>query len=680
MTPSHDRERDEVAPVRSADTTPLGRSVGVGQAIPLTRREAMAASSEDIGSGVRNDGVDWKMMLRLGTNWFVISKDVSCCYGSQARAYHGRARGNASSHSTITLPPSPSPSAASLDLLGIQPHPPNFSSLPASSQHVALSPSFIFTSDPSSPLVHVYTASRGSSARLGIIPPPPGWSSPARPDNVTAIAADQAVALHGDEPDELPVGDALPARLAVFYQSGGIVILSILIDNRGGVSRLDWGRECVNPPLTRPSRRRRGAAYAPQEGDPVVLAVLHHPVLVTCSADFHLSVYSLLRPISSRATEVDSSVSPLPLPLDRISTFHSDISFHPAALSLFPTTDISHGHTKPSSAEHLTSHSFRVSLTYSTPVYPASWTVAAQEFVVALNPRMGTRDVARTECYNVGCGNLGDDSDEESVWPRRIKPVIGVKGRRATGIGTDGRWCVLSGSDNQIQVYALPASKHSASLAFPMGLAAEIKSNSLPDRRGRKRFRSGSEGDGNITHSQTLLAHSAEVTALALSGGRCISGGSDGRVLVWNLDEEVESEHRADAGVGEGRVGRTVGYVEVRTGEERVWRGAAGPRASGQTDHSDPVIVGSSEQEVDDAIKLPHPQAISGAARSFFLPRPPMPSSPASRTPRRNEQKLAIRHLAFDEEKIVGLIRTAHEPGRSADVRGDIMRVWNFNG
>lgn len=61
-------------PRASAKKPLLGRSGGLGHAIPLSRREAAEASfvdSEEVGSGVRNDGVDWKLMMRLGMNWYV---------------------------------------------------------------------------------------------------------------------------------------------------------------------------------------------------------------------------------------------------------------------------------------------------------------------------------------------------------------------------------------------------------------------------------------------------------------------------------------------------------------------------------------------------------------------------------------------------------------------------------
>lgn len=45
----------------------MSKTDGKGIALPLNRRE----EADEVGYGVRNDGVDWKMMLRLGTNWLV---------------------------------------------------------------------------------------------------------------------------------------------------------------------------------------------------------------------------------------------------------------------------------------------------------------------------------------------------------------------------------------------------------------------------------------------------------------------------------------------------------------------------------------------------------------------------------------------------------------------------------
>ena len=435
---------------------------------------------------------------------------------------------------------------------------------------------------------------------MGIIPPPPGWSSPHRPDNITAICADQAP-FQSDESIPNIEEKNLPARLAVFYQSGGFVVLSVRLEG----DRISWVREAIHPAQNRPrSIRRRATAYTPLEGDPVVLATLFFPTLITCTLAFHLSVYSL-------STQKGKTTRPT-----HLSTMHSDVSFHPAALSLFPFGD--------STGSTSVSGSFRAALTYCTPLYPSSWTVAVQEFGIELDKYM-SGDVWRGECYNVGNGDEGDESLD--VWPRKIKPIVGVRGKKAVGVGTDGRWCVLAGEDNQIQVYSLPTPSPSPS-------SSPIRSPP-------------------ILHSQTLLAHSSAVTSISLNAGRCVSGGRDGRILVWELDEELDQEEQ------EGRNGRTVGYVEVKQGGRR-WKGPSGPD-----------IDTAEEIERDEMwIGLPHPASISTAARSLFLPRPPDVI---------DERPPAIRQLAFDEEKIVGLIRQDEiSDGGRGD--GEVMKVWSFNG
>ncbi|WVQ96134.1 hypothetical protein IAU59_003236 [Kwoniella sp. CBS 9459] len=691
----------------------MGAYAGLGRATPLQSRDvsngtdgsgsalagiaeagASAEAQEEVGRGVRNDGVDWKLMLRLGTNW---------------------SNGNALSQSTITLPPSPSPSL-SCSSTAIPPLSLSPSVTPAhhhsrfrdqgqgqgqTEQFIALSPSFIFISSPLSPLVQVHAASShsstsnssASSTPLGIIPPPPGWSNPHRPDNVTAIVADQSVVT----PDETDFGQpegALPARIVVFYQSGGFVLLHISTQSGASSSGIKWKRDSIHPPHTRPhSIKRRATAHQPLEGDPVVLAALHYPILISCTRDFHLSVYTFPTVSPNPGT---ASANPAPR---HLKTLHSEVSFHPAALSLFPAPtvngivggDLS---TRSILKERDESDRFRAALTYCTPLYPSSWTVAVQE--LSISQHLG--EVRRGDSYHVGrsAGNdYGEEDDDDTiVWPRKIRPIVGVKGK-ATGVGSDGRWCVLSGEGSQIQVYSLPHHPR-VNHYHPLDDDTTHIENNLHAATYRNRRYLGDDEYTTqpIVHSQTLLAHSTEITSLALSAGRCVSGGRDGRVLVWELDEDVDDEADGSSidwkstDVGEGRMGRTVGYVEVKPGGRRsTWRGAAGPlpSADGASDNSDLESESDDDQIAlvpriprsvpRDKSALPHPQSISSAARSLFLPRPPTDYVNSSSGAGYGDalgledETPAIRHLVFDEEKIVGLVRTGE----------DVMKVWNFS-
>ncbi|TYJ54695.1 hypothetical protein B9479_004634 [Cryptococcus floricola] len=564
------------SPSRTSSATPSTNiSLSGTPGPPDIKGKRKSSSIEEVPEEtfVRHEGMDWKMMLRLGTNW---------------------SNGNALSEATIPLPPSPSPSVTSASPL---PSRLNQLSDPEPghprTQHLALFPSFIFTSSPESPLVHCYPASSplSQSSVLGIIPPPPGWSNPSRPDCVTAMCADQAVVL--PEPTGSGEERAFPAQLGVFYQSGGFVVLTIRLDSTPSAEKrtITWSRSVIRPAQTRPqSLRRRAQSYYPDRGDPIVYAAMHGKVLIVCTRGFSLSVYDL------KQKDGDGPRC--------LRTMKSDVAFHPASLSLLPNSqNKSAQHDVTPRTEQWTAY-----LTYTAPVYPSSWTATVQELHISLSsPTQSpvypvTIDVERGCTYQV----LSPSNDPDE-WPRKVRPVPGVKGS-ATNIDSDGRWCVLSGQDNKVEVFSL-----------------------TPGSR------------GGIEHRETLLAHSSSVTALSLDAGRCVTGGRDGRVLVWELDDAVENA----AGHGEGRLGRTVGYVEVRKGGRKsIWKGPSGPR-------------GEEDREV-----LPHPQAISSAARSLFLPQPPL-----SRPQDNVEDRIEIKHLAFDEEKIVGVIRGAGE---------DAIRVWNF--
>jgi hypothetical protein len=77
-SPSSTPFRETSSPARGGSATPTSRRIeGIGHATALaSRTEGIPGTDsgvgQEIGFGVRNDGVDWKMMLRLGTNWSVL--------------------------------------------------------------------------------------------------------------------------------------------------------------------------------------------------------------------------------------------------------------------------------------------------------------------------------------------------------------------------------------------------------------------------------------------------------------------------------------------------------------------------------------------------------------------------------------------------------------------------------
>lgn len=405
----------------------------------------------------------------------------------------------------------------------------------------------------------------------------------------------------------------LPARMAVFYQSGGFVVLTVRLSSALSNRGVTWVRDAISPGQSRPPSIRR-RMYAQDRGDPIVYASMYSRLLVVCSKAFHLSVFDL-------------QSGQLPR---RITTMRSDVSFHPATLTLLPSFPEGKDSDGQFVADHGTSQAFQAALTYSTPVYPSSWTIAVQEFTISLPPvsSLSTPSVSRGPTYHVSPRSTAG----EPIWPRKIRPAVGVKGCAAKSVGTDGRWCVLAGEGNKVEVFSLPSSSPNSSDC----------------------------DDGIIKHSQTLVTHSSVIASVALASGRCVSGCKDGKVLVWELDDEEEQmENSDDDGGGErNKMGKTVGYVEVREGGRRsTWKGASGPYYS-QSDEVDKAEGAGREG-------LPHPQSISSAARTLFLPQPPRTQSQVEEKDGRKE----IRCLAFDEEKIVGVVRGTKE---------EAIKVWNF--
>jgi hypothetical protein len=133
-----------------------------------------------------------------------------------------------------------------------------------------------------------------------------------------------------------------------------------------------------------------------------------------------------------------------------------------------------------------------------------------------------------------------------------------------------------------------------------------------------------------------------------------------------------------DVGEEEGRLGRTVGYVEVKRGGRREWKGPSGPVFHDDEEDEEDEGEGAEHSR---GRGLPHPASISTAARSLFLPRPPADKEMVDVPP-------AIRQLAFDEEKIVGLVRAEEDVfrptkrvalGQSGKTGGgELLKVWSF--
>lgn len=608
---------------------------------------------------LNDPSIDWKTLVKVATNW---------------------STGNATLH---TLSPSPSPArtparreSVVFDSINGSPslrktssssqHPiPTLSSSPARPQTVpspcpnhnhilALSPSFVFVAYPASPLLHIYSSSTSNyhlseatpidlTQPIALIPPPPGWSSPSRPDLITAVAVDQNRARFGK------ARERDPTRVAVWYASGGYVVLQIEAKQDEtsalnslvglGTRTVTWRRLVTYQPPESLAKRNRRRHHIVSISDPVVLGSFHWPVLAACTQKFFISVYSLS----------DAETPTL------LQTLHSPVSYHPATLSLEPVTDSQRN--MDDSATDVTAESldqeeglrYLASLAYCSPLYPNSWTLTVQRIDISLQEGNLNSDVTAGESWSVARTLRHGGTWRSRIWPFRPRgEIVGVNGDQAVGIGINQSWGVLAGEDNQIQVYKLPRQND-----------LETERSKLPSVTTALKV---------IKHTQTLLAHASSITSLSLAGERCVSSGNDGRVLVWDLTQDAmikpsqEGPEELEMATSQRSVNDALDYVEVSQGSTK-----AAP-------NEDRLVTNRGfRQDILPVPPVRHPLSLASAAREYI----------STASGQVESERRVIRNLAFNEDTIVGLVEEDAKDGTSNQVGDEnkqpIVRVWKFD-
>ena len=242
--------------------------------------------------------------------------------------------------------------------------------------------------------------------------------------------------------------------------------------------------------------------------DPVTTARMHWPLLVTVTESLTLRFLRLLGDRESGDVEVDETETPL----------QSRERWSPVILSLERADDARNNLDKEDN-----SACFSVSLAYSTPVFPASWTVGMQHFELAVSPArlkvVRAQHATAPPAYTPWLSTLtrtrlfgaGSDTEAEVFAPPPRKSPV-------TSIEHSHPFIVTSRTDNTIDVYEV------------VHLEAPISSPL------------------QVVHRRRLFGHTARVASVALlpdpdagssrdtaSPIRCISAGDDGAVKVWCL-------------------------------------------------------------------------------------------------------------------------------------------------
>lgn len=245
---------------------------------------------------------------------------------------------------------------------------------------------------------------------------------------------------------------------------------------------------------------------------PIVLASFHWPLVATCTADFHISLYQL----------GDSQQQPRLL-----KQMHSLTCHWPATISLAPFhvegPRSKLGKRRRSSTEQQSQSrqpsTFRLTVAYCSPAYPHGWTLALQEIVLDLRKGAG----GFSSRFATAPSHHAASRSRDNAAQRSAAPPLAIT--------YDDPYLVVGSQDNHLEVYELRGDVAPAPL--------------------------------RLAHRRVLYGHMGSVLSVALEDGRCVSGSSDGSVMVWALADrprrnKTRMEHvvtlRSDKQAGTGGI------------------------------------------------------------------------------------------------------------------------------
>ena len=297
----------------------------------------------------------------------------------------------------------------------------------------------------------------------------------------------------------------------------------------GEFSVFDFNHTAPVDPINKLSYKPPGPC---SRASPIIKAVYHHPLLVTLSRTFSLSLYDL----SSGVIQLTQTLS-------------SFTSYPPASLVLStpsPTT-------------------YKLVLAYAVPVYPGHWSVGATELVISKtltsstnsrslvsspaffeefkHPLPSSIQVITTRTIRAVDVPLGwvDENKLRAIceqWSRKVSRVADAQ--------SDGKWLVLAPGD-EIQEHS---SLSSSSSPLSDTSSSNFISSSLYSPTGLQLYRvvfpaqsnSVSASPPKLNFVRTLYGQTGPVTALALADGRCVSLGLNGSIWVWDLEAGTGAE------------------------------------------------------------------------------------------------------------------------------------------
>lgn len=361
-------------------------------------------------------------------------------------------------------------------------------------QHVLLAGGFIISSTKPHASSLLIRDSNGASRTL-----------PCRSTLATSVAEISAIALD-QSPSILSSSNIL--RLAAFLTTGEFSIFE---------------HDHSSPSLTTLPKQ----TYVPSSlhrASPVTHAAYNHPLLVTLSHSFTLMIYDLSNDC-----------------ITRTQTLMSFTSHPPTSLVLS---------AMPSAA------SYKLTMAYAIPVYPAHWSVGATELILSPSgviPRRRTFSPSTSESSPQGAFEVSVTRsarafdvpqgwiDEQKLqlmrdqWGRKVKQVADTQ--------TDGKWVVLAPGDmsgvspisqgpSEASQEPLPQPANPPYVSPPSHSSSHLQLYRLH----MPPLSSSSAHTPKLSFVRTLHGPSGPVCALSLADARCVSLCANGGIWVWDLE------------------------------------------------------------------------------------------------------------------------------------------------
>lgn len=540
---------------------------------------------------VLNNGLDWQALFRVSSNWQKGNYAVSELLLGIGQA--PIADQSALTTSQPTMQPSPTPQRRRRTL--IRHHPASNPAGPIRPDTlVQSSGDFIFTASrhPQSderafvPTIDVYPedssqtspgpASKAARGLRRATPHEPMAHKPIKQLQSEQLRwrrsndADAKVAVTDLRVDASPGTTKDSVRLFAAYSTGDFSVFTLC----GASDSLDV-QEAVFHASTNTSP------------SPIVMSSFQSPLLVTCTADFCISIYHIEDTASGVANaellrEMKSYTChwPATMTLRQVQRREQGIggetaiartqtlgkrSRSPTRPRTFAGIKASRGRrnanplipmqSKSTQDEHL----FGLDIAYCTPSYPDNWTVSLQEIMIGwtsqshssprnvsissryatAGPRVKSAFPVHTTAQNADEPDSSDASDGETENKRSYQTLTPSPGRKAPlprSIFDSPRPFATE------EVSSPTTSKdRTVSISYDAPFMVVGSSDNTVDVYEVEHCPSTSTSTQGssiaLHHRRVLHGHMGSVLSVALDEGRCVSGSNDGTVMVWTLGE-----------------------------------------------------------------------------------------------------------------------------------------------